>query len=226
MKRYPKLISLLNEDFGKQKINEVNTYALTVSAILSIPAVMEGVAKLLKKIGKKHDKEFAAVEKIEHAAHKLHSYYQKPIKMIINGSYRATHKGKKMDPAKLQKATDIIFAIIVGCLASLSLVGAGKSFKEVIKHVKHSGSLDKASLLHVGLGILETVLGEMEIKEEIHLLQALTSPDHYDAFANAIDQHVDGHDKDHSKDSPAEAESIHEGLSRGSLYRKRYYGRY
>ena len=224
MKRYPKLISLLNEDFGKEPLNEAkfNPYALGASAILSIPAVMEGVAKLLKKIGKKHDKEFAAVEKIEHAAHKLHSYYQKPIKMIINGSYRATHKGKKMDPAKLQKTTDIIFAIIIGCLASLSLAGAGKSFKEVIKHVKHSGSLDKASLLHIGLGILETVLGEMEIKEEIHLLQAITSPDHYDAFANAIDQHVD----DHSKDSPAGAESIHERLSRGSLYRKRYYGRY
>ena len=84
MNSYPKLESLLNEDFGKESLNEANPYALTASAILSIPAVMEGVAKLLKKIGKKHGKEFAAVEKIEHAAHKLHGFYQKPIKNTGN----------------------------------------------------------------------------------------------------------------------------------------------
>lgn len=232
MKRYPKLESLLNEDFGMSKIDE-GAVALAASSILSIPAVMQAIARLLKKIEKKHHKDFAADDKLESAAHKLHNVYQAPIKAIVGGSYRATHKGKKMESKKLQKTTDIIFAIIVACLAYFSLAGAGKSFKEVIKHVKHSGHVDKTSLLHIGVGILETVLGKAEIKEEMHLIQAIKNPDHSDAFAHAIDSHVSGddHGGGHSEKSSGEkdhhgAASVHEGLSRGSLYRRRYYGRY
>ena len=137
MSTYPSLISLLNEDFGKSRINEV-AGSLVVSAVLSIPAVLDGIARLLEKIGKKHHKEFAAVERLEKASHKLHNTYQAPIKAIIGGSYRVAHKGKKMDPQKLQKITNIIFSIIVAYLAVSSLKGAGKSYKEVVSHIKHS----------------------------------------------------------------------------------------
>lgn len=222
--------SVINEDIRQNRIDEAGV-ALIVSSILSIPAVMQGIAKLLKKIGKKYNKEFAAVDKLEHASHFVHDSFQAPIKGIIGGSYRLTHKGKKMDPDKLQKITNIIFAIIVACLACASFINSKRSFSEAIQHIKHSSHIDKAGLLHVGLGILETVLGGEEIVEEIHLLQAIVNPKHTDAFAHEIDSYVSNDhkggksEKSSGKDDHG-GKSIHESLSRGSLYRKRYYGRY
>lgn len=227
MSIYPSLTSLLNEDFGKNRINEV-AGSLAVSAVLSIPAVLDGIARLLKKIGKKHHKEFAAAEGLEKASHKLHNVYQAPIKAIIGGSYRVAHKGKKMDPQKLQKITNIVFAIIVAYLAVSSAMGAGKSLGEIIEHIKHAGNIDKATSLHIGLGILESVLGEMEVKEEVHLIKAITSPEHEDAFSHEIDKHAGSEGHDHEKEGAGaeKKEKVEESLSRGSLYRKRYYGRY
>ena len=68
----------------------------------------------------------------------------------------------------------------------------------------------------------------MEVKEEIHLIKTLTSPEHEDAFSHEIDKHVGSVGHGHEKhDSAAEKkEKVEESLSRGSLYRKRYYGRY
>jgi len=170
---------LINESI---KLNESAT--LIISGILAVPVLLEGLAHLIEKAGKKFGREKAELraEKLEHFAHKVHGVYEAPIKFLIKKSAKAAKK--EISEEKVQKYTDIIFGIIIACL----MVSAGLS---VLEHAKHLGP--HAELVTAGMLALESADFVVEGIELSQIISRLKNPSSHEALAAAIEEHSESH---------------------------------
>jgi len=160
--------------------NEIIKESALASAILSMPAIIGGVGKIMEKAGKKFHKEKLELkgEKIGHFAHKLHETYRKPIKFLIQ---KATIR-KKLSEEQLEKYTDIFFAILIAGM----LLSTGVNIAKEAKHLKHH-----FELATLGTALLETALGTIEVGEEVHLISKLRNKEHQEKLVQAINDHAE-----------------------------------
>lgn len=160
--------------------NEIIKEGALASAILSLPAIIGGIGKIVEKAGKKFHKEKMELrgEKIGHFAHKLHETYRKPLKFLIQ---KSTLK-KELTENQLEKYTDIFFAILLAAM----LYSTGVKIADEAKHLAHH-----FELATLGVALLETGLGAIELGEEVHLLSKLRNKEHQKKLAQAIDDHVE-----------------------------------
>jgi hypothetical protein len=160
--------------------NELIKESALASAILSMPAIIGGIGKIMEKAGKKFHKEKMELrgEKIEHFAHKLHETYRKPIKFLIQ---KSTIR-KELTEDQLEKYTDIFFGILIAAM----LYSTGVNIAKEVKHLKHH-----FELAALGVTLLETGLGAIEMGEEAHLISKLKNKDHQEKLAHAINDHVE-----------------------------------
>ena len=94
----------------ENEIKNEGVVGTIASAILSMPAILDKIAKIMEFVGKKLEKEKLELkgEKLEHFAHKLHESYRKPIKKTIQFSTK-----KDLSEEQLEKYTDIFYAILI-----------------------------------------------------------------------------------------------------------------
>lgn len=163
--------------------NELKTEAVVgtiASAILSMPAILNKIAKIMEFVGKKIKREKLELrgEKLEHFAHKLHESYRKPIKKTIQISTK-----KELTDDQLEKYTDIFFGILIAGM----IIYTGGQIKTELKHLsgKH------LELTSLGLMLLETVLGSIEVQEEIDIISHLMNKQTQDKLGYAINDHVE-----------------------------------
>lgn len=168
----------------QESLNMNESVSLIISGVLAAPVLLEGLAHIIEKAGKKFGREKAELraEKLEHFAHKLHGVYEAPVKFLIKKAAKAAKKEISED--KLQKYTDIIFGIIIACL----MTSAGLS---IAKHAKHLGA--HADWASVGMLILEAVDIGIEGFELSEIVSHLKNPSSHEKLATAIEEHAESH---------------------------------
>ena len=162
-------------------LNEGGTFGTLVSSILSIPMILNGIAKIIERRGeKKHnEKAIQRGENLEHFAHKMHKLYRKPIGYLIKKSIKVTKK--ELSPKQIENYTDIFFAILV----ILLLINTGSNIQKEIIHLKKHVDMST-----VALTVLETTLGSLEFVEEAQIIAHLKDRNKQEDLANAIDTHM------------------------------------
>ena len=151
---------------------------IILSSILSLPAVFNGLAKIMKNAGKRFHKEKLELkaDKIEHFAHSLHDTYRKPIKFIIQKSTK-----KDLSTQQLEKYTDIFFSILLIFMLSKTSVSIYKEIKHLTHHFEFAT---------LALTIVETVLGSIEAMEESELISHLMKKESQIELSKEIDNHI------------------------------------
>jgi hypothetical protein len=165
-------------------INEGGTVGTVVSGILSIPMILNGIAKIIERRGeKKHnEKAIQRGENLEHFAHDLHKLYRKPISFLIKKSAKAMKK--ELSPKQIENYTDIFFAILVILLLKNTVSNIKAEIMHLEKHVE---------MATVALTVLETAMGSLEVVEESQIIAHLRDRNKQKDLANAIDTHVQNH---------------------------------
>ena len=168
----------LNQLVRRELLNE-SVLGTVASAVLSMPAILDKIAKMMELAGRKLNKEKLELrgEKLEHFAHDLHESYRRPIKKTIQF---ATFK-KNLTEEQLEKYTDIFFGILIAGM----MIYTGVQIKKEVAHLrKHF------ELATLGMTLLETALGAIEIGEEFDIIASLLDRRNQDALSDAIDEHV------------------------------------
>ena len=148
------------------------------SAVLFLPAILEKIGKIMERLGKRFDREKLELrgEKLEHFAHNLHERYRRPIKKTIQFASK-----QELTEEQLEKYTDIFFGILIAGM----MIYTGVQIKKEVAHLqKHF------ELATLGLALLETALGTIEIGEEFDIIGSLLDRRKQDAISDAIDDHV------------------------------------
>jgi len=168
----------------QESLSMNESLSLIISGVLAAPVLLEGLAHIIEKAGKKFGREKAELkaENLEHFAHKVHGVYEAPIKFLIKKSAKAAKK--EISEEKVQKYTDIIFGIIIACL----MASAGLS---ILEHAKHLGP--HAELVTTGMLALESADIVVEGVELSQIISRLKNPASHEKLAAAIEEHSKSH---------------------------------
>lgn len=106
----------IKED-NKNKLNEDFGAAFFAGFALALPAILELLGKLAKKIASKFGRSDALGEKMINAGHKLHGLYKKGLRVALNATLFQMPEIINLDEKSKNTITDILFMVLIAYMA-------------------------------------------------------------------------------------------------------------